>query len=127
MDIRGNAGEWAFKVYLDGELAATKIIEVARRLETASFYAPSLNPYVLGRPNYDPSIPPSEFIGRLVWVMHVNESGTVIKVELEAAEGVGILMKEGAIAAGYMSLFPPDPSRTKEASTYRRELTFKPD
>lgn len=127
LNMNGNAGEWTFKAYLDGALAATRTIEVAKSLETASFYKPSSIPYVLGRPNYDPTIPPSEFLGRLVWVMHINESGAVTKVEVEVAEGVGILMKERAIAAGYMSLFPPDPSRAKQSSTYRRELTFKPD
>lgn len=127
LDMHGNAGEWTFKFYLDGALAATRTIEVAKSLETASFYAPSSIPYVLGRPNYDPKISPSEFVGRLVWIMHINESGAVTKVEVEAAEGVGILMKERAIAAGYISLFPPDPSRAKEASTYRRELKFETD
>ncbi|MEJ7746891.1 MAG: hypothetical protein WKF61_09095 [Luteimonas sp.] len=127
LNMHGEAGEWAFNIYLNGALAATRTIEVAKNLETASFYKPSSIPYVLGRPNYDSKIAPSDFTGRLVWLMHIDKSGAVTKVEVEAAEGVGVLMKERAIAAGYMSLFPPDPSRTKNASTYRRELNFKPD
>lgn len=124
---RANAGNWTFNIYLGGVLSATEKIEVARSLEDAPFYQPSSTPYVLGRPNYDPSIPPSEFIGRLVWTMRVNERGTVTDVAVEIAEGVGESMRHRAIAAGYLSLFPPDPSRATAPLEYRRELNFRPD
>lgn len=129
VDLDANAmpGTWTFNVYLGEELGASKEIEVAKTLEQANFYQPSAIPYVLGRPNYDPNIPPDEFIGRLVWTMVVDESGAVTDVEVEVAEGVGQLMKNRAIAAGYMSLFPPDPSRVDESLKYRRELNFRPD
>ncbi len=127
LDKRGEPGKWTFNVYLQGEQVASRTIEVASKLKTALFYAPSAIPYVLGRPNYDATIAPGDFTGRLVWIMHIDATGTVTKVDIEAAEGVGVLMKERAIAAGYMSLFPPDPSRSGEAATYRRELVFKPD
>lgn len=127
LDPRGKAGTWTFNIHIDGVLSRARTIEVAERLDSASFYAPSQIPYVLGRPNYDASIPPDEFIGRLVWVMHVNAQGAVTQVEVEIAEGVGTLMQDRAIAAGYLSLFPPDPSRSGTVSTYRRELTFQPD
>ena len=127
LGAHGSTGEWTFNIYLDGALSATETIEVARTLEEAPFYQVSSIPYVLGRPNYDTKIPASEFIGRLVWVMHVNESGAVTHVEVEIEEGVGTLMRDRAIAAGYLSLFPPDPSRATEPLKYRRELKFRPD
>ncbi|HBK45571.1 MAG TPA: hypothetical protein DDZ67_03890 [Xanthomonadaceae bacterium] len=59
--------------------------------------------------------------------MHVDADGKVTQVEIEQAEGVGERMRERALAAGYLSLFPPDPSRGKEGITFRRELAFRPD
>lgn len=127
LPMAASPGEWVFKVYLDDVSAGSSSIEVANRLEDASFYQPSSTPYVLGRPNYDSSIPPEEFVGRLVWIMHVDEAGTVTGVEVEEAEGVGVQMMERAIEAGNISLFPPDPSRAQEPLKYRRELAFAPD
>lgn len=127
LDPRADAGDWTFNIYLGETLSATEKIEVAGSLEDASFYQPSSIPYVLGRPNYDPSIPPSDFIGRLVWTMRVNERGAVTDVAVEIAEGVGESMRHRAISAGYLSLFPPDPSRATEPLEYRRELNFRPD
>lgn len=127
LGAHGSAGQWTFNIYLDGALSATETIEVAKTLEEAPFYRASSIPYVLGRPNYDAEIPASEFIGRLVWVMDVNEGGTVTHVEVEIEEGVGKLMRDRAIAAGYLSQFPPDPSRATEPLKYRRELEFRPD
>ena len=125
---RGEAGRWMYRAYFNGATnpAGMGRIEVARSLDTAKFHEPSGIPYVLGRPNYDPAIPPEEFKGRIVWVMHVNQAGKVTGVEIEAAEGVGKLMQDRAIAAGKLSLFPPDPTRPEDF-TYRRELTFSPD
>lgn len=122
----GQPGEWTFNIYINQALAATKQIEVARSLETATFYAPSLTPYVLGRPNYDATLDPDKFVGRLVWIMSVDKRGTVTRVDIESTEGVGAVMRDRAIAAGYMSLFPPDPLRA-EGATYRRELNFDRD
>jgi len=124
----GEPGRWTWRAYLDGkpEALGEGHIEVARTLEEAPFYRPSSVPYVLGRPNYDPSIPPDEFIGRLVWLIHVDPAGKVTDVEVEVAEGVGERMRERAIAAGYLSLFAPDPGRAA-GFTYRRELEFRPD
>ncbi|WP_228886403.1 hypothetical protein [Stenotrophomonas rhizophila] len=123
----GMPGKWKFEIFLNGEPSATKTIQVAKTLAEAPFYQPSGIPYVLGRPNYDASIPPKEWSGRLVWVMTVNENGEVTNVEVEAAEGIGERIKGRAIAAGNMSLFPPDPSRVGDPLKYRRELKFAPD
>ena len=59
--------------------------------------------------------------------MHVNSAGVVTDVEIESAEGVGEKMKARGIAAGFLSLFPPDPSRGPQGITYRRVLNFQPD
>lgn len=123
----GSPGKWKFEFFLNGELSATGTVQVAKTLAEAPFYQPSGIPYVLGRPNYDTSIPPKEWKGRLVWMMTVNEKGEVTGVQVEAAEGVGARIKDRAIAAGYMSLFPPDPSRAGNLLKYRRELKFEPD
>lgn len=123
----GSPGKWKFEFFLDGELSATDTIQVAKTLAEAPFYQPSSVPYVLGRPNYDGSISAKEWSGRLVWVMDVNAKGAVTNVEVEVAEGVGERIKDRAISAGYMSLFPPDPSRIGKPLKYRRELKFSPD
>lgn len=123
----GAPGLWTVAVFLDGEQRATGTIQVARTLEQAPFHRPSGIPYVLGRPNYDASIPPEDFVGRLVWVMEVDVDGHVTDVQVELAEGVGERMRERALAAGRLSLFPPDPSRAAEPLRYRRELSFERD
>lgn len=129
-DLPGDAapGAWTFRAYLDDRPvpAGERRIEVARDLESAAFHRPSLTPYVLGRPNYDAAIPPDQWTGRLVWAMRVDALGRVTGVEVEIAEGVGALLRERAIAAGYLSRFPPDPARAADA-VYRRELSLRPD
>jgi hypothetical protein len=120
-------GVWTYKVYLNEKYVDENQIEVAQDIEKASFYSNPKVPYVLGRPNYDDSIPSSEWEGRLVWNIHVNARGDVTMVEVEVAEGVGKRIEDRAIAAGYMSLFPPDPSRGKEEFVYQRELKFALD
>jgi len=117
----GVPGKWKFEFFLGGELRGTDTIQVAKSLSEAPFYRPSSVPYVLGRPNYDTSIEPDAWKGHLVWVMEVNEDGAVTNVEVESAEGVGERIKDRAISAGYMSLFPPDPSRRGKPLKYRRE------
>lgn len=128
LDGHGEPGRWTYRAYFNGATVPAGVghIEVARSLDTAGFYQPSGVPYVLGRPNYDPSIPPEDFKGRLVWVMHVDRDGKVTGVEIEAAEGVGTRMKDRALAAGHLSMFPPDPARPADF-TYRRELLFSPE
>ena len=117
----GVPGDWTFNVYLDGVLLATKGIEVARTLGEASFHADHSRPYVLGRPNYDPGIPPAEYVGRLSWIMSVDTAGVVRKVEVEAAEGAGEVMKDRAVAAGYLTMFPPNPSSAAKPFKVRQE------
>lgn len=125
----GVAGKWAYLAFLNGSTVAAgrREVEVARTLESAPFYQPSSVPYVLGRPNYDRTIPPGEFKGRLVWVMHVNAEGRVTDVDIEVSEGIGDRMASRALAAGYSSLFPPDPSRGEVGILVRRTLDFAPD
>jgi len=53
--------------------------------------------------------------------------GRVFRVDIEVAEGVGEQMKQRAIEAGYLSLFPPDASRGEQGLTFRREFRFSPD
>ncbi len=83
-------------------------------------------PYVAGRPNYDASIAPEQWGGRLVWAMDVDPQGKVTHVEVEVAEGVGERLRGRAIAAGYLSLFPPDPGRATTPLRWRRSLDFAP-
>lgn len=130
LDGRGAPGRWTYRAYFDGEAepAGSASIEVARTLEDAPFHAPSQTPYVLGRPNYDAAVSaPEDWRGRLVWLIHVDAAGAVTRVEVEVAEGVGERMRDRALAAGWLSRFPPDPSRGPEGFTYRRELKFSPD
>jgi len=127
LDPQGEPGVWTFEIWLDEALRSTQRIEVARTLEDAEFHRPSGVPYVLGRPNYDEDIPPDAFVGRLVWVMEVDADGRVTRVEIESAEGAGERLSDRAMAAGWLSLFPPDPARTLAPLRYRRELKFEPD
>lgn len=77
-----------------------------------------------GRPNYDASIPAAEWVGRLDWVLEVDPQGRVTEVEIESAEGVGERLRERAIAAGYLSLFPPDPERATTRLQAQRSLSL---
>ncbi|WP_230598653.1 hypothetical protein [Xanthomonas albilineans] len=117
-------GIWTYIAYLNDRYAGEDQIEVARNFKKAAFYSDPKVPYVLGRPNYDESIPPSQWEGRLVWDIHVNANGNVTKVEVKVAEGVGKKIADRAIAAGYISLFPPDPSLGAGEFVYKRELKF---
>ena len=127
LDPQGTPGIWTFTVLLDGRERSSGTLEVARTLQEAEFHRPSGIPYVLGRPNYLPSIPADEYVGRLVWVMDVDVDGRVTDVRIETAEGVGERMRDAALLAGRLSLFPPDPSRATEPLRYRRELKFALD
>ena len=117
----GAVGRWTFNAYVNQTLAGAKEIEVARTLDEAPFHEQGSHPYVLGRPNYDASIPAAEYIGRLAWVMHVDPAGSVSEVEVERAEGAGARMRERAVAAGLLTRFPPDPSRTDRPLKIRQE------
>ncbi|MBD9536023.1 hypothetical protein IB227_09230 [Stenotrophomonas sp. STM01] len=58
--------------------------------------------------------------------MDVDPQGKVTHVEVEVAEGVGERLRDRAIAAGYLSLFPPDPRRAGTPLRWRRTLDFAP-
>jgi hypothetical protein len=120
----GAVGQWTFNAYINQTLAGTKMIEVAKTLKEAPFYAGGAHPYVLGRPNYDPTIPTADYFGRLVWVMHVDPAGSVSNVQVESAEGAGNRMRERAIAAGLLTKFPPDPSRAVRPLKIRQEYNL---
>lgn len=120
----GAIGQWTFNAYINQALAGAKKIEVAKTLKEASFYAGGARPYVLGRPNYDPKIPAADYLGRLVWVMHVSPVGSVSDVQIESAEGAGNRMRERAIAAGLLTKFPPDPSRAVRPLKVRQEYNL---
>jgi len=119
-------GEWTFKVYLDGADLAVgeRTIDVFPTVDALVSRTPAGMPYVLGRPNYDSSIPPEDFHGELSWIMHVTRSGSVSQVDIETAEGVGAKMRDRALAAGFLSLFPPDPARDANAK-FRRQMSFR--
>lgn len=125
----GAPGTWSYRVYLDGDstFAASRTVVVAKDLWTAKFNEPSLVPYVLGRPNYPDAVDRERFSGRLVWTMMVAASGKVMSVEIEEAEGIGEEMKEHALAAGYISLFPVDSRRPGGGIAYKRAMNFHPD
>ncbi|SBV37273.1 conserved hypothetical protein [uncultured Stenotrophomonas sp.] len=102
-------------------------IRVDPRIEDSPYYLERGVPYVVGRPNYDGAIPAAEWSGRLVWAMDVDPQGRVTHVEVEVAEGVGERIRDRAIAAGYLSLFPPDPARAATPLRWRRSLSFAPE
>ncbi|AUZ56244.1 hypothetical protein B1L07_15455 [Stenotrophomonas acidaminiphila] len=58
--------------------------------------------------------------------MDVDPQGKVTHVDVEVAEGVGERLRDRAIAAGYLSLFPPDPGRAATPLRWRRSLDFAP-
>lgn len=127
LDASGAPGEWAFGVHVNDKLLATKTLEVARTLEEARFHADPSRPYALGRPNYNASIPAAEYIGKVSWIMSVDEAGAVSHVELENAVGAGKRMEDRAVAAGYITRFPPDPSRAVKPYKVRQEYTLGTD
>ncbi|MCL7714711.1 hypothetical protein K5L01_08655 [Stenotrophomonas sp. CPCC 101365] len=59
--------------------------------------------------------------------MEVDPEGRVTHVEIEVAEGIGEHLRDRAFAAGYMSLFPPDPARAATPLRWRRSLSFAPE
>ncbi|KQR07663.1 hypothetical protein ASF90_19530 [Xanthomonas sp. Leaf148] len=59
--------------------------------------------------------------------MRVDAQGTVTDVSVVTAEGVGLKLRDRAIAAGYLSLFFPDKQREKTPLVWRRELSFAPE
>lgn len=123
----GVAGEWTVRAVLgDGHTQSARL-RVDQRLEDSPNYHRLDQPYVVGRPNYDASIPPEAWLGKLVWVMDVDPLGKVTHVEVEQAEGVGEHLRARALAAGYLTLFPPDPARATTPLRWRRTLTFSPD
>ncbi len=120
----GTAGEWTVRAVLgDGREQAAQV-RVDPRIEDSPQYLARSVPYVAGRPNYDASIPPQQWVGRLVWAMDVDSQGKVTHVDVEVAEGVGERLRERAIAAGYMTLFPPDPGRATKPLRWSRTLSF---
>lgn len=122
----GSPGQWTVRAILgDGRSNEGTVLVHARLEDSPSYRQPQ--PYVLGRPNYDDSIPPQQWSGRLVWAMTVDAQGWVTDVVVEEAVGVGERLRERAIAAGYLSLFPPGLARESEPLVWRRQLDFAPD
>jgi hypothetical protein len=122
----GRPGDWTAHVVLGDGGSNTATIRVDPRLEDSPLFQQRDVPYVAGRPNYDASIAPEQWAGRLVWAMDVDPQGKVTHVEVEVAEGVGERLRDRAIAAGYLSLFPPDPGRAGTPLRWRRSLDFAP-
>ena len=122
----GRPGDWTAHVVLGDGGSNTATIRVDPRLEDSPLFQQRDVPYVAGRPNYDASIAPEQWAGRLVWAMDVDPQGKVTHVEVEVAEGVGERLRDRAIAAGYLSLFPPDPGRAGSPLRWRRSLDFAP-
>lgn len=122
----GRPGDWTAHVVLGDGGSNTATIRVDPRLEDSPLFQQRDVPYVAGRPNYDASIAPEQWAGRLVWAMDVDPQGKVTHVEVEVAEGVGERLRDRAIAAGYLSLFPPDPGRAGTPLRWRRTLDFAP-
>ncbi|MEN5209208.1 hypothetical protein ABE493_13915 [Stenotrophomonas terrae] len=123
----GVAGDWTVRARLGDGRSKDASLRVDHRLQDSPRYQLRSEPYVVGRPNYDASIPPEQWSGRLVWAVDVDPQGRVTQVEVEVAEGVGERLRERAIAAGYLTLFPPDPGRAARPLRWRRELSFAPD
>ncbi|WP_312681712.1 hypothetical protein [Stenotrophomonas chelatiphaga] len=121
-------GKWTYEVRLNekDQVVVAQSIDVFETVDALIARTAPGMPYVLGRPNYDSSMPPDTFSGEITWVMHVERDGTVSDVDIESAEGVGVIMKPKALAAGRISLFPPDATRS-DGATFRRHLSFRPD
>ncbi|USJ00529.1 hypothetical protein MUG10_21955 [Xanthomonas prunicola] len=123
----GKPGLWTFRARTGDGRTGEDTIHVNAKLADSSLSRDPGIPYVAGRPNYDASIPPGQWVGRLVWEMTVNAQGKVTDVSVVTAEGVGAQIRDRAIAAGYLSLFFPDSRRASKPLVWRRELSFKPE
>lgn len=123
----GEAGMWTIDAVLGDGRRGSAQIRVDPNLEASQRYLRHDAPYVAGRPNYDASIPPAEWVGKLVWAMEVDAEGKVTHVEVETAEGVGERLRDRALAAGWLTRFGPDPARAQTPLRWRRTLEFAPD
>ncbi|WAT14894.1 hypothetical protein OZ429_18575 [Xanthomonas fragariae] len=124
---KGKLGLWTFQAKTGNGHVGESTIQVNARLEDSPLSNDLGTPYVVGRPNYNASIPPREWLGSLVWDMKVNAQGKVTEVSIVKAEGVGLKIRDRAVAAGYLSLFFPDKRRESKPLVWRRELSFAPD
>ena len=120
----GAAGMWTVDAVLGDGRRGSAQIRVDPTLEASPLYLRHDQPYVAGRPNYDASIPPAEWVGKLVWAMDVDAAGKVTHVEVETAEGIGERLRERALAAGWLTRFGPDPARAQTPLRWRRTLEF---
>ncbi|WP_349811868.1 hypothetical protein ABQ179_009740 [Xanthomonas dyei] len=120
-------GLWTFQAKTGDGRIGESTVQVHARLEDSPLSTDPGMPYVVGRPNYDASIPQSQWSGRLVWDMTVDAQGKVTAVSVSTAEGVGLKLRDRAIAAGYLSLFFPDKQRETTPLIWRRELLFAPE
>ncbi|HFK2945456.1 MULTISPECIES: hypothetical protein [Stenotrophomonas] len=120
----GTAGTWTVDAVLGDGRTGKAAVRVDHRLEESPLYLGHDGPYVAGRPNYDPSVPAAEWVGKLVWVLDVDAEGKVTRVEVEVAEGVGERLRARAMAAGWLSQFGPDPARATKPLRWRRTLEF---
>jgi hypothetical protein len=124
LDQRAASGMWTAQVWLGDGRSGSRQIRVDRRIEDSPYYLERSVPYVAGRPNYDASIPSAEWVGHVAWLMKVDPQGRVTAVEIESAEGVGERLRDRVVAAGYLSLFPPDPERVSTPLRAQRSLSF---
>lgn len=120
----GAPGQWTVDTWLGDGRHASASVRVDRKLDDSPYMRDPAIAYVYGRPNYDADIPPAHWVGRVEWQMDVDPQGRVTHVDITAAEGVGTRLRDRAIAAGYISLFPPDASRTDSPLRARRVLSF---
>ncbi|WP_236546104.1 hypothetical protein [Stenotrophomonas sp. 364] len=120
----GAPGQWTVDTWLGDGRHASATVRVDRTLDDSPYMRDPAIAYVYGRPNYDADIPPADWVGRVEWQMDVDPQGRVTHVAIVAAEGVGTRLRDRAIAAGYISLFPPDAARTQTPLRARRALSF---
>jgi hypothetical protein len=123
----GKPGLWTFRARTSDVRTGEDTIHVNAKLADSPLSRDPATPYVVGRPNYDASIPPGQWVGRLVWEMTVNAQGKVTDVSVVTAEGFGAQIRDRAIATGDLSLFFPDSRRASKPLVCRRELSFKPE
>jgi hypothetical protein len=120
----GAPGQWTVDTWLGDGRHASATVRVDRTLDDSPYMRDPAIAYVYGRPNYDADIPPADWVGRVEWQMDVDPQGRVTHVAIVATEGVGTHLRDRAIAAGYISLFPPDAARTQTPLRARRALSF---